>query len=98
MTEYFFSKEKSPDRDCYAEHDYLGDTVTLYLPEITHAFPQLYAYGKARDDLLAAFTAAVLVHEDMHVMVNRCIDTTGNQEHDTIYNWIADFINKESED
>ena len=97
MTEYFFSREKSPDRDCYAEHDFLGDTVTIYLPEIKEALPHLYMYGKARDDLLAALSVAIFVHEDMHVLVNRCIDTTGNQEHDTIYQWISYFINKEED-
>lgn len=95
--EYFFTSRKSPERDCFAEHDMIGGAVIIYLGELKAFQPHLYAFGKARDDIMAAVAAAVIIHENFHELIIQCVDTAGDQEHDTVYKWIEEFMDKETE-
>ena len=93
--EYFFTTRKSPERDCFAEHDMIGGAITVYLGEFTAFQPHVYAFGKARDDMIAAFLCAVLIHEEFHELITQEVDTAGDQEHDTVYKWIKEFLDRE---
>lgn len=95
MTDYFFSLERSPNRDCFAETDHVGGACQIYLGEFMSGFhDELYAYGDALDDMIIGVLKAVLIHEDLHVEICKVVDTNGGQEHDSVYEWIRDWLNK----
>jgi hypothetical protein len=95
MTNYFISKENSPDRDSFAETDFFGGAVTLYLPHFKDIFPQMFPYGSLKDDITWAVMKAVLVHEDLHLYIGECVDTTGGGDHESVYMWIEEWLNSE---
>lgn len=88
MPEYIFELRRSPDRDCFAQTDLVGGAVILYLGEFHDYFSEFYAYGDIYSDIIWSMTKAILIHEDIHIAVQDCVDSNGDQEHESIYRWI----------
>ncbi len=94
MVNYFFSTEHAPNRDVYAEYDHVGDSICIYLPEFKDVHEAVYAFGSNWDDIIIALCCAVFSHEDLHREISQEVDTTGGQEHESVYDWIRNFMNK----
>lgn len=90
MTKYFFDFE-STDKGSYAEADGLGGAVKIHLQEFMDPLPHVYPYNV--EELRIAVLKAVLVHEDLHVAIDEVLDTTGDQQHETVYSWVYRWLN-----
>lgn len=91
MTEYFIDTE-TKDSGVYAETDIAGNTVKFNICEFKNPIPHIFPYNL--EELQIALIKAVLVHEDIHVGIGECVDTDGDQEHATVYEWISDWLVK----
>jgi len=92
LVEYFFNIGKS-DNAAYAEHDLIGGSIKVNLGEFQDPLPSVNPYNL--EEIQIAILKAVLVHEDLHYALAECSDTLGSQEHDTVYDWIYEWLNGE---
>lgn len=90
MTEYYFDTE-TKDSGIYADVDPSGGSVKFNICEFKSPIPHVFPYNL--EELQIALIKAVLVHEDIHVGIGECVDTNGEQEHSTVYEWISEWLN-----
>ena len=81
------------ESDNYAEYDIIGDTIEVYLKELTNFGNNLKCFGTIRDNLVMALVTAVIDHEYFHAAISECVDTFGDQEH-VIMEFISDWIDQ----
>ena len=89
MTNYYFDTE-TKDSGVYADTDYCGNTVKFNICEFKNPLPQIYPYNL--EEVQITLIKAVLVHEDIHVAIGGAVDTDGEQEHNTVYEWIHEWL------
>jgi len=94
---YIFQKEHSVDNvDNYAEYDYLTDSQTFFLPAIGELVGRKDLMNVA--DILREFMIQLMVHEDLHQAIeNIGMDTIAEAQHQTIYQTICEFFQKDEQ-
>ena len=95
MTDYFFDLDSDDSTNPHAEVDQLLQ-VRVYLQTFNDPLPHLMPQNLEK--LQICMLEEVFIHEDLHVEIAKEVDTTGEQEHSTVYQWIGDWLNCKGKD
>ena len=89
MRDYFFDLDED-NPSVHAEVDALLQ-VRVYLQSFNDPLPNLIPQDL--EAIQIVLLEQVLVHEDLHVEITKELDTTGDQEHSTVFQWVSDWLN-----
>lgn len=94
MVDYYFDFDEYRSEN-HAETDPVGGGVRIFLQTFQKALPHLYPHDL--EQIIIYMLEEVFIHEQIHYEIAQEVDTTGEQEHSTIYEGISTWLNSKSD-